>query len=268
MLNVNSPDLEPDNLSSVMVFIYGGGFVCGSGSRDIYGAEYFMDKDIVLVTFNYRVSVVGGLYVDGELVPGNQCMRDQVLALQWVQENIKHFGGDKDRVTIFGESAGSMSVMNHYLSPMYKGLFVFSAAISMSGVPTSPYVGMDKHSRHYGMKLAECLGCHPGDSVEKIQGKDAVAIQKLGFMFEDFIYMPLPFKPIIDGGLVDDPFLPDEPLTLLANGSFNKVPLIIGTNQNEGLLSKAFFEETQKVMKRHLTIMIVLDLLLFSQGKG
>lgn len=204
VLNVNSPDLEPESLFPVMVFVYGGGFVCGSGSRDMYGAEYFMDKDIVLVTFNYRVSVLGGLYLDEELVPGNQCMRDQVLALQWVQENIKHFGGDKDRVTIFGESAGSMSVMNHYLSPMYKGLFVFSAAISMSGVPTSPYVGMDKHSRHYGMKLAECLGFHPGDSVEKSNYKEKMLLQfrNLGLCLKTLLTCHYPSNQLLTVGLL------------------------------------------------------------------
>lgn len=248
VLNVNTPDLQPKELLPVMVFIHGGGFVSGSGARALYGAEHFMDKDIVLVNINYRLSVLGGLYLDGKLVPGNQGMRDQVLALQWVQENIKQFGGDKERVTIFGESAGGMSVMNHYLSPMSKGLF--SAAIAMSGSPISPFVGVDKHPRHYGIKLAEQLGCHPEDSVEKILEKletvKAIDIQSLGYMFEEFIRAPLPFKPIVDGGLVDDPFLPDEPLTLLANGQFNKVPLMIGTNQNEGLLIKGFYQKAPK----------------------
>jgi len=244
VVNVNTPDLHPVEFFPVMVFIHGGGFVTGSGISSIYGAEYFMDKDIVLVTINYRISVLGGLYLDGKLVPGNQGMRDQVLALQWVQENIKHFGGDKERVTIFGESAGAMSVMNHYLSPMSKGLF--SAAIAMSGSPIGPYVGIDKHPRHYGLKLAEYLGCDPKDKTEQIlehlQRLDPVLIQKQGFMFEEFVRAPFSFKPIVDGGIVEDPFLPDEPLALLEKGDFNKVPLMLGTNQNEGLLIKAFLE--------------------------
>ena len=248
VLNVNTPDAQPKELLPVMVFIHGGGFVSGSGARSLYGAENFMEKDIVLVNINYRLSVLGGLYLDGKLVPGNQCMRDQVLALEWVQENIKHFGGDKDRVTIFGESAGGMSVMNHYLSPMSKGLF--SAAIAMSGSPISPFVGVDKHPGHYGYKLAEQLGCDPKDTVEDIldhlQSVEAEDIQSLGYMFEEFIRAPLPFKPIVDGDLVDDPVLPEEPLTLLARGEFNKVPLMLGTNQNEGLLIKGFYMKNPK----------------------
>jgi len=248
VVNVNTPDLKSQKLLPVMVFIHGGGFVSGSGTRALYGAEYFMDKDIVMVSINYRLSVLGGLYLDGKLVPGNQGMRDQVLALQWVQENIQNFGGDKERVTIFGESAGGMSVMNHYLSPMSSGLF--SAAIAMSGSPISPFVGLDKHPKHYGFKLAEHLGCNPKDPIEKIletlQSIKAEDFQNLGYMFEEFLRAPMPFKPIVDGDLVDDPILPEEPLTLLEKGEFNKVPVMIGTNQNEGLLMKGFYNRTNK----------------------
>jgi len=248
VLNVNSPNVQPKELLPVMVFIHGGGFVSGSGARGLYGADNFMDKDIVLVNTNYRLSVLGSLYLDGKLVPGNQGMRDQVMALEWVQENIKHFGGDKDRVTIFGESAGGMSVMNHYLSPMSKGLF--SAAIAMSGSPISPFVGTDKHPRHYANKLVEHLGFNSEDPVEKIienlESVEAVDLQSLAYMLEEFIRAPMPFKPMVDGGLVEDPFLPEEPLTLLENGQFNKVPLMIGTNQNEGLLIKGFYQKAVK----------------------
>ena len=68
----------------------------------MYGMEHFMDKDVVMVSINYRLAIMGGLYLDKDNVPGNQSLRDQILALQWVQENIGQFGGDKDKVTIFG----------------------------------------------------------------------------------------------------------------------------------------------------------------------
>ena len=83
--------------------------------------HHFMDRDVVMVSFNYRLAVLGGLYLDREKVVGNQGLRDQICALQWVQENIGSFGGDKERVTIFGESAGGMSVMDLLLSPAAKG---------------------------------------------------------------------------------------------------------------------------------------------------
>ena len=120
MLNVSSPDLSPERKLPVMVWIHGGGFVAGSGSRQMYGMHHFMDRDVVMVSINYRLGLLGGLYLDKERVPGNQGLRDQILALHWVRENIDKFGGDKDRVTIFGESAGGMSVMNLVLSPAAK----------------------------------------------------------------------------------------------------------------------------------------------------
>ena len=86
----------------------------------MYGMHHFMDRDVVMVSINYRLGLLGGLYLDREKVPGNQGLRDQILALRWVQDNISQFGGDKERVTVFGESAGGMSVMNLILSPAAK----------------------------------------------------------------------------------------------------------------------------------------------------
>lgn len=227
----------------VMVFIHGGGYVSGSSSEELYGAAKFMDKDIVLVTLNYRVSVLGGLFLDGDVVTGNQQMWDQHLALKWIQNNIGYFGGNKDLVTIFGESAGAMSVMNHVLSPQSKGLF--TAAIAQSGSPLSPFVGSDKHPAHYGHRLAERLGCIPSPSgetvlqcLQKVNPRD---IQSVAYMFEESVRVPMPFKPIVDGDLVKDPFLPKEPIDILSEGTYNQVPLIIGSNKNEGLLVNAFF---------------------------
>ena len=120
MLNVNSPDLSSGRGLPVMVWIHGGGYVAGSGARQMYGMHHFMDRDVVMVSINYRLGLLGGLYLDREKVPGNQGLRDQILALRWVQDNIRHFGGDKERVTVFGESAGGMSVMNLVLSPAAK----------------------------------------------------------------------------------------------------------------------------------------------------
>jgi len=243
-LNVNSPDLNQERKLPVMVWIHGGGYVSGSGSRQMYGMEHFMDKDVVMVSINYRLAIMGGLYLDKDNVPGNQGLRDQILALQWVQENIGQFGGDKDKVTIFGESAGGMSVFNLILSPAAKGLF--SAAISQSGSPLSPFVGLDKHPRHYALKLIEELGGNPDGPVEEqlklLQETDAIKLLNLANMFEEFIRAPMPFKPIVDKDLVDDPVLPDEPINLIQTGQYNKVPLITGTNQHEGLLIKGFYE--------------------------
>lgn len=107
-----------------MVFIYWGGFFAGRGTSDYLGAEYFMDKDVILVTFNYRLGVLGQLTTLDDEAPGNYGLKDQVLALKFIQENIKFFGGDKNRVTIFGQSAGSGSTSLHLISPASKGVIV------------------------------------------------------------------------------------------------------------------------------------------------
>ena len=138
---------------------------------------------------NFRLSVLGGLSLPGGKAPGNQMMRDQILALQWVQENIGQFGGDKGRVTIFGESAGGMSVMNLVLSPAAKGLF--TAAITMSGSPFSPFVGADKHPKYYADKVVEKFGGDPSSSVEEklklLQRVDAGDFGRETNMFEEFV---------------------------------------------------------------------------------
>ena len=142
VLNVYSRDVgSPD--TAVMVWIHGGAFILGDGGTDAYGPEFLLDKDIVLVTINYRLSALGFMSMGDDVMPGNLGLWDQRLALQWVQDNIGSFGGDKNKVTIFGESAGGMSVMFHYFSSQSKGLF--HKAISQSGTPISPFCTSNKH---------------------------------------------------------------------------------------------------------------------------
>lgn len=104
-----------------MVWIHGGAFIAGSNSFDEYGPKYFLDKDIVLVTINYRLGILGFLSTADLVSPGNFGLKDQVLALKWVQSNIHSFGGDPNKVTLFGESAGGMSVSFHTLSDSSNG---------------------------------------------------------------------------------------------------------------------------------------------------
>ncbi|GBP92910.1 Esterase B1 [Eumeta japonica] len=132
-LNVYTPELTPKHPLPVMFFIHGGGYKCGSGNTEDYGPDFLVKEEVVLVTINYRVEVLGFLCLENKDVPGNAGMKDQVAALRWVQKNISTFGGDPNNVTIFGDSAGGISVGLHILSPMSKGLF--QRAILMSGSP-------------------------------------------------------------------------------------------------------------------------------------
>ena len=107
------------NLLPVMCWIHGGSFI--QGSSNLYPADYLMDRDIILVTINYRLGILGFFSTGSSLIPGNFGLKDQVMALKWVQENIKFFGGDPNRVTLFGESSGGANVGFHAVSAASNG---------------------------------------------------------------------------------------------------------------------------------------------------
>ncbi|CAG2121276.1 unnamed protein product, partial [Medioppia subpectinata] len=118
-------------LKPVMFWIYGGGLVTGSIFQELYNGSALATNDVVVVSVNYRLGPFGFLYGDREDAPGNVGFYDQLLGMKWVRENIHSFGGDRDRITIFGESSGSWSVSAHILSPLSKGMF--QRAIMESG---------------------------------------------------------------------------------------------------------------------------------------
>lgn len=107
-----------------MFFIHGGGFTKGSNNSEIYSPDYLMHQDIVLVTVNYRLGMLGFINFEEESlgIPGNAGLKDIVMALKWMKKNISVFGGDSDNVTAFGNSAGAAAVHYLMLSPMAKGL--------------------------------------------------------------------------------------------------------------------------------------------------
>lgn len=237
-LNVYSPNHAWDGAPlPVMVFIHGGGFMEGSGSALLYGPDYLVSKGIVLVTLNYRLNVHGFLCLGIKEAPGNAGMKDQVAALKWVQRNIRAFGGDPDNVTLFGESAGGVSVSYHLLSPMSKGLF--HRAISQSGSSMASWA-----RQRNPMANAVALAKELGHNIEDPQELYSVFINKsltelvatpLPRKKGQLMFAHLPFVPCteqpIDGV---EPFLTDTPFNILTKGNFNKVPVIIGSNDEEG----------------------------------
>lgn len=104
-----------------MVFIFGGGFRDGASSYNVYGPDFLLEKDVVMVSFNYRVGPFGFLSTGDDVVPGNAGLKDQLLALKWTKQNIGQFGGNSSEITIFGQSAGAASVGYHILSKQSAG---------------------------------------------------------------------------------------------------------------------------------------------------
>ncbi len=227
-LNVWTPAKSSRERLPVLVYFYGGGFVSGDGSEPRYDGESMAAKGIVVVTVNYRLGVFGFM-AHPELTKesahhasGNYGLLDQSAALQWVQRNIANFGGDPKRVTIAGESAGSVSVSAQMISPLSRNLI--AGAIGESGAITGTLSAVPRaKGEEQGSKFAASLGA-----------KDIAALRAI------------PSQQILDeaskGGwgsigrfslTIDGYFLTDEPAAIFANGKQARVPLLVGWNSEE-----------------------------------
>ncbi|KAM6177158.1 pyrethroid hydrolase Ces2e-like [Erethizon dorsatum] len=220
-LNIYTPAhaREGSNLP-VMVWIHGGSLVMGMASQ-CDGSILATSEDIVVVTIQYRLGVLGFFSTGDQHATGNWGYLDQVAALRWVQQNIFHFGGNPDRVTIFGQSAGGTSVSSHVLSPMSQGLF--HGAIMESGVAVVPGL-ISSSPEAISTMVANLSACEEVDSealVRCLRGKSE----------EEMLAIAKAFKII--AGVVDGNFLPRHPQELLASADFQPVPSIIGVNNDE-----------------------------------
>ncbi|KAK6538487.1 hypothetical protein TWF694_010070 [Orbilia ellipsospora] len=215
------------NAKPVLFFIHGGGFTSNSGNIYNYdGVNMASRGDVVVVKFNYRLGELGFLATDkqGAGITGNYGIGDQITALKWVKANIANFGGDPERITISGDSAGAISVRVLMASEAAKGLF--SAAIMMSppigfGSDTTPatYPTLQESSKRFA-KVVEEIGCSKAaDQIACLKQADA---QKLVTTYVDATW------PVIDNQILT---VPDLPLT--GNKYVAKVPLIIGTTRDE-----------------------------------
>ncbi|XP_053110824.1 fatty acyl-CoA hydrolase precursor, medium chain-like isoform X2 [Hemicordylus capensis] len=234
-LNIYSPAHSDKKAKlPVMVWIHGGGLLIGAAL--IYdGSVLAAFEDVVVVTIQYRLGILGFLSTGDEAARGNWGLLDQVAALQWVQENIAHFGGDPGSVTIFGESAGGFCTSAHVLSPLSKGLF--HRAISESGVAVMEAL-LDAHPGKLAKDIAQAADCQPSSSLQMVQclrGKteDEILQATLKMDFTKF-YLDSDEKHIVFfPAVVDGMFFPEAPKDLLAERRINNVPYIIGVNNHE-----------------------------------
>jgi para-nitrobenzyl esterase len=232
-LNVWTPEIPEEPVlpgagRAVMVWIHGGGFTSGSGSVFLYrGGNLVRNGDAVVVTINYRLGALGFLGLPGpDGLMGNWGLHDQVAALRWVRDNIAAFGGDPGKVTVFGESAGGISVVALLASPAASGLF--RRAIVQSG---GAHVHDREQAARSASRLCELLGLAScdRDALIGVPASDLVgATTELGTRRPDPGLLPLPFVPTVDGR-----FLPRHPLQAVASGAASSLDLIIGTNRDE-----------------------------------
>lgn len=248
VLNVYTP-LHATASSSypVMLFIHGGGFYDGSGSPLMYGPDYLVNKGVILVTINYRLNKQGFACLRIKEAPGNAGMKDQVAALKWVRRNIKAFGGDPDNVTIFGESAGGASVSYHILSPMSKGLFHKAIIQSGSSLASWAFQFKPVHMASLLTKVMQYTTEDPYKIYDIVINKtDAELVTTRvprpegNVIISELLYVPC-VEDRIDG---EEPFLTELPYNVLTKGDYNKVPVMIGHCNEEGLLFAALENET------------------------
>lgn len=224
-LNIWAPDADGP-LRPVMVWLHGGAFVTGSGAVPWYdGSSFVRNGDVVVVTLNYRLGPLGFLYL-GELFgpefadSGNLGILDQIAALRWVRENIEAFGGDPDRVTVFGESAGAASIGVLLATPAARGLF--RQAIMQSGCGTL-LLQTRADASAVARRILRAAGVPVGDlqalrTIEPRMLVDAGASLGLG----------LAFGPVVDGRVI-----PENPISTLERGAAKDIPILIGVNRDE-----------------------------------
>ena len=236
-LNVWAPAKPPAEKLPVMLWIHGGGLTRGSGTRTGYDGTALVRRGVVVVTINYRLAAFGYL-AHPELSAesehgssGNYGILDQIAALEWVQRNIAGFGGDPDRVTIFGESAGATSVCLLMATPLADGLF--HRAIGQSGGAFGPmsrlaeeYAGRPSHEA-VGEVFGTALVGEEGATVEAMRAATADEVLETYERLGGRAYG-------ITRAVVDAWVLPDDVDTIFAEGRQHDVPVIVGSNADEG----------------------------------
>jgi para-nitrobenzyl esterase len=225
-----------------MVFIHGGGYLLGSSATPIYDGAALARKGCVYVSVNYRLGALGCLDLSSLsnrdiTIDDNLYLRDLVMALRWVRDNISAFGGDPQNVTIFGESAGAHAVATLLAVPAAKGLF--AQAISES--PASGMVRTPEVAAEYASKFAAILGARVQD------GAHAVMAAHPAQLVDAFDELILHGQQDMLGAFAAGPtactdYLPEDPVQAMRAGNAHRVPVIVGTNADEARLFTRFLK--------------------------
>ncbi|XP_060536329.1 venom carboxylesterase-6-like isoform X2 [Cylas formicarius] len=231
----------------VVVHIHAGAFMMGS-PQFLAGPKFIMDRDVVYVSMNYRLGILGFLSTEDEVVPGNNGLKDQSLALRWIKENVEHFGGNPNSITLTGLSAGGASVHYHYLSPMSAGLF--HRGVSHSGTALQCW-SLAEQSLANAQVVAKNVTCpitstrEMVDCMKKLDGDVLVAAVSSLFISLDFIPFA-PFGPVVEKNS-RDPFVDRNPHALMKEGKVYDVPWITSNTKDEGIYPVGFFVFLNKI---------------------
>lgn len=278
-LNVFQPiNRSEDNLLPVLVWYHGGSFT--SGSTYLYNPSRILSHetaDVILVSVHYRLGLLGFLSTGDEISPGNYGLKDQALSIRWVHENIKAFGGNPNKITIFGESAGGASVIYQLISPLNKGLL--SGVIAQSGTALS-FWALDKNPADSARLMAKRLECPSNENqamvtcLRKLPWQTIIKAQ-LKYTHEQFAQMRYPVAtliPVVEPKL-PGAFISEEPEVLMRTGDIPDIPVIIGANKHDGsfILGILYFSKlAPKNLHKNGTYLkqdFVPDLLKFAEVK-
>lgn len=241
------------NRLPVLVWIYGGGFQIGFSGRYVYGPKYLVRNDVILVTVNYRVGPYGFMCLDTPDVSGNQGLKDQLTALRWIKENISAFGGDVNKITIFGESAGAASVDFHLISEQEK---LFDKVIMQSGTTLGPWAIVESNP-NAPIILADKLGFDTEDSNEAINFLASVDPK---LVIAVALESNLNFMPCVEEEFDGvERFVTEHPI----NSGIPKakdIPILTGYNNREMLVGASIGESTDlDVFEKYLTMSFNFD---------
>mmetsp|Transcript_14780 Transcript_14780/g.25346 ORF Transcript_14780/g.25346 Transcript_14780/m.25346 type:complete len:530 (+) Transcript_14780:59-1648(+) len=233
-LDVFTPANVDNQKLPVLLFFPGGAFFQGSPSVPLYDSRTLTNRtNVIIINASYRLGALGALVHrsgSGYDVNGNFNIQDQRQAMRWVQSEVAAFGGDPDKVTIFGQSAGAMSVGVHLISPESKGLF--RAAIMESNPLALPYKTKLEQSK-WGKSFASHLGCSDLNCMRQKSASELIKAELATFhlSLNNLWEMALLWTPVIDGKE-----FPKAPLAAFEAGLQVNVPVMIGTVQTEGLI--------------------------------
>ncbi|XP_049808443.1 acetylcholinesterase-like [Schistocerca nitens] len=220
----------------VMFWVHGGGFSHGSGAGLKFGPDFLISYGVILVTVNYRLGPLGFLSTGDEVVPGNAGLKDQQLGLSWVQRNIASFGGDPQLVTLFGQSAGGVSVSLHLMSPGSAGLF--SRLVDQSGTFVAG-MSVVRNPRYHAFRLGSVLGYEAENAQELVQflrsvnATDLLVDTSLLMTDEQNLYFSyIVWAPNTEPD-IEDAFISESPIRAVNEGRFNQVPIMTGVTSAE-----------------------------------
>ncbi|XP_046744929.1 venom carboxylesterase-6-like [Diprion similis] len=271
-LNVFAPIINSSNsLLPVIFFIHGGSFRFGAGSQ--YQPDYLLDWNVVLITINYRLGPLGFLSTQDDVVPGNMGLKDQMVAMRWVKDNVRYFGGDPSQITIVGQSVGGVSVQYHYLTNITSDLFQsgynrvipksivtlypadvdfidedffsFVGGMSISGNPLNPW-GLVKNPLQKSQKLGGIFGCPINNTRSLVNCLKVQSAEQITLAITKFVtYLASPETPfgasVEEGSSNDFKFIDRPPIDSLANGLVQNKPWITSITDEDGLIPTAQF---------------------------